>query len=138
MTAESYGNSNNCSALLFTLYSAGSFALDATSISTPAGAKSMDSTYTTLILTPSTPAMANALNGASYCGVTNWQSSYGVQLLGKTCDGKTYPASGYIDYSIYQVAGNILNLGDESNAATDGSAPNKRPTGFDTLTLTKH
>lgn len=137
MTMVNYGTSAGCVNKLFTFYSSGAFALDATGVVNPVGAKSVDFTSTALLLTPDSNGMTSALNGAAYCGVTNWTTGFAVQLLGKTCDGKSYPASGYVDYSIYKVSGNTLWLGDESQASNDGSDPSKRPVSWDALTLTK-
>ena len=74
---------------------------------------------------------AKALNALGYCGVTGWQSGGEVDVIGKTCLGRTH-AKGEVIFDVYNIDqdGKRLKTG-KASLLVDKSDANARPTKLD-------
>jgi len=117
----------NCGALGYSFSLGGTFVSGAAAVA-PAGATKLDVVITEASLTPYSAAGADALNAASFCGLTNWTAGLQQNIIGRNCDGRTYNVGTtiYTIYGFYEESlfmGQIGSLG----SSTDGSSDLSRP-----------
>jgi hypothetical protein len=97
-----------------------------TAVTTPAGAKTIDTKLLTATLTPLDDATATSLATAKYCDYTDWKKDTAKDVA-KKCDASDTDVAGRLAYGIYKLEGNKLTLGDYSGA-NDGKSAATRPT----------
>lgn len=117
-----------------TLAQSGSFTSGGTSISTPAGATSIDATVTAITAVAHTSAAATGFNTGTTCGYSDWAVGVAKNMVGKTCFGTTWTLA--TSYNVYKISGTALTMGDTSGS-NDGSTAAKRPTTYESSSYTK-
>ncbi len=139
--ATAYGT-GVCSNETYTVTETGSYVASAIS---PFGTGTLDWTLGSMTYKPLSTTQANSWNTNAFCGFTDWSLGQTKSVLGRTCDNRTYPAAGAIQYDIYsieQFGGPTSQIGDllfgYFESGHDGSSANTRPVSYDGNLIFRH
>jgi hypothetical protein len=141
-TIVSYSDSA-CTQKLSTLVISATFT-SGEAVATPSGAKTLDSTISSMAVTLHTDAYVQAYNGeaegeSKVCG-GGWSKDVARTLSAADCaDTASLKTVFDKSYGIYKVEAGVLYEDDSGDpgSATDGSSAEKRPTSFETRTWRK-
>lgn len=91
------------------------------------GVQNVDLQIQDVIYTPLSKEVADALNLAQFCGFRNWQNQISISVLNRQCDSVANYRVGQIEYGIYSIDKENLNLKlGQADGVYDGSSKEKR------------
>ncbi len=99
----------------------------------PEGAKTLDYTVSKVEITPLTTTEANGRNSVTACGFSDWAVNVPKDIT-SGCGGPS--SAGETTYDIYKIDNGRLFTGDLTGS-NDGTTASKRPTGLQSISLSK-
>jgi len=141
VTNLKYFSDSGCSTLTLTESVTATFTIGE-AVATPAGAKKLDLTYSSVTATPATDETVDSLNTSSSCGYSDWAKGQAKDTSGKgeaDCLALSENAKGDTVFTIFQIDGTKIQFGDlgAPSSATSGEADDKRPTALDSFIANK-
>ena len=120
MVETGYENSDCSGDANVSMQIAGTFS-GGVAVASPSGAKTIDLTYSTWTITPSSSAVADYMNTNSFCGVSTFAANTATNVMGKNCGGGAVNV-GDVEPQIYKITGTTVQFGEDADGSSRSSS----------------